>query len=199
MPNVINKMIVRELTGAVEGSDSMLICSFRGLSVAETEELRDSLAEHGVRLRMVRNRLARIAMKANEVEIPEDMFSGNVACVWGGPEEAIAAAKVLHKSPVRKQGKVSLRGGIMEGNLLDAQEAQALADLPGRDELRAMMLSAISGPARGLVGVLAAVPASVARVLQARVDAGDSGGDAPADAPADAPDQAADEAADPGA
>jgi len=180
MPNVIKNMLVRELSGAVEQSEGMLICSMSGLTVAESDKLRDTLAEQGIRLRMVPNRLARLAMKQHDLEPPDDVFAGNIACVWGGPEQAIAAAKVLHKSDARKQGKIALRGGLLEGSLLGADEAQALAELPGRDELRAMMLGAISGPARGLVGVMAAVPGGVARVLQAHVDAG--GGSATAEA-----------------
>lgn len=172
MPNVIKTMIVRELSNSVEESEGMLICSLSGLTVAESDKLRDGLAEQGVRLRMVHNRLARLAMKAHEIEPPQGMFAGNIACVWGGPEDAIAAAKVLHKSDARKQGKIALRGGIMEGNLIDADDAIALADMPGRDELRAMMLGVISGPARGLVGTIAAVPGGLARVLQAHADAG---------------------------
>jgi len=78
---------------------------------------------------------------------------------------------VLHKSDARKHGKVTLRGGLLEGNLLGETEARALADLPGRDELRAMLLGVISGPARALVGTIAAVPGGLARVIQAHVDA----------------------------
>jgi len=176
MPNVINELIVKELSSSVEEADGMLVATFTGLTVAESEDLRDSLAEHGLRLRMVRNRLVKLALKAHDIEPPAGLFAGNIACVWGGPEDTINAAKVLHKSDARKQGKVALRGGLMEGNVIGEGEAQALADMPGRDELRAMLLGVISGPARGLVGTLAAVPGGLARVIQAHVDSGDAGG-----------------------
>jgi large subunit ribosomal protein L10 len=62
---------------------------------------------------------------------------------------------------------------MLEGNMLGEADAQALADVPDRDTVNAMILGAISGPARGLVGVLAANPAGLARLLQAKVDKGE--------------------------
>lgn len=171
MPNLINEMIKRELTDALSDAEGMVIVSLSGLTVAETEGLRVALAEQGVRLRMVRNRLARIVLRERGLEPPADLFVGNVAMAWGSPEETIHAAKVLAKSDARKAGKVAMRGGLLEGNLLDPAQATELADLPGRDELRSMMLGVISGPARKLVGLVNAPGASLARVIQAHVDA----------------------------
>ena len=170
MPNLINKLIVKELSEAFETAEGMVICSVQGLTVAETELLRDSLAEHGVPLRLVRNRLAKIALSGRGIEPTDGMLSGNIACAWGSPEETINAAKVLHKSPARKEGKVTFRGGIFEGELLDAEAATGLAALPGKDELRAMMVGLLAAPARNLVGLLAAPGGSLVRVMQARID-----------------------------
>ena len=171
MPNQINEMIARQLSDGFRGAEGMIVVSLSGLSVAETETLRESLAEHGVRLRMVRNRLALRALRERGVEAPTELFQGNVACAWGGPEAAIQAAKVVQGSDLRRTGKLSLRGGLLEGNLLDAAEATALASLPGKNELRAKLLGTIGGPLRGLVSLLVAPHGALARVLQARVDA----------------------------
>ena len=183
MPNLINRLIVRELSQDFESAEGMVIVSLDGLSVEETEGLRNGLAERGVRMRMVRNRLARIALAERGLEAPADLLVGNVAFVCGGIEEAIHAAKVLHKSDERRSGKVALRGGLLEGNLLDAGQAQALAELPGRDELRARLLRAIAGPAQMLVALLHAPQGALARVIQAHVDAG-SDTEEPAEEPA---------------
>jgi len=171
MPNLINRLIVRELSQDFEGAEGMVVVALDGLSVEETEGLRNGLAERGVRMRMVRNRLARIALAERGVEAPADLLVGNVGLVCGGIEDAIHAAKVLHQSDARKSGKVTLRGGLLEGNLLGASEAQALAELPGRDELRARLLRVISGPAQGLVGLLHAPQSALARVIQAHAEA----------------------------
>lgn len=174
MPNVINEMLVRELTTALSDAEGMVIVSLSGLTVAETEGLRNSLAEQGVRLLMVRNRLAKIALRERGLQPPDDVFVGNVGMAWGSPEDAIHAAKVLVKSDARKAGKVAMRGGLLEGNFLDSQQATELAELPSRDELRSKMLGVLSGPARALVCLVNAPGSSLARVLQAHVDAEES-------------------------
>lgn len=170
MPNVINKMLARELQDSLGDAEGMLIVSYEGLSMKENEELRDQLAEHGVSLRVVRNRLAQRTLKDRGIDVPADLFKGNVAMAWGGPEDAIHAAKVVSKSPMSKEGKVAFRGGLLEGNVLGAQEAAGLADLPGAEELKGMMVSAIVGPLRGIVGVLNAPGSALVRVLQAKID-----------------------------
>ena len=76
MPNIINKLIVQELSDAFQGAEGMVICSIEGLTVEESEVLRNSLAEHGVQLRMVRNRLAKIALKERGIDLPADMLVG---------------------------------------------------------------------------------------------------------------------------
>ena len=171
MPNIINQLIARELTANFADAEGMVFISAKGLTVAENESLRGELEEKGVRLRMIRNRIARIVLCERGLEPPADLLKGNVACVAGSVEDAINAAKVIKASDAYKKAKkLQFRGGLLEGNFLDAAEALALADLPGRDELRAMMLGVISGPARSLVGILHAPGSSLARVLQAHAD-----------------------------
>ncbi len=177
MPNLINQMIARELTTAFAQANGLICVSFSGLSVAETETLRDALAERGVRLRVVRNRLARLALREKGFEAPEDLFEGSLACVWGRAEDAINAAKIMQQSALRKEGKLALKGGFLEGELLGPEAAAALASLPGREELRARLLGAIAGPAQKLVTLLKAPQGALTRVIQARVDAQSPQGD----------------------
>ncbi|MFT5284062.1 MAG: large subunit ribosomal protein L10 [Planctomycetota bacterium] len=179
MPSFVNKMVLRELTTSIKGADSMVIVSMHGLTVQETDGFRNSLAEGGVRLHMVRNSLAKMALKDCGVELAEDVFKGNVAIAVGHAEEAIHAAKVVKESKIRKEGKIDFRGGLLEGEVLDASSAQALAAIPNKDTLRAMILGVLSAPARSLVGVINAPTGALVRVIQAHVDAegGDGGGE----------------------
>ncbi|MEW6072434.1 MAG: 50S ribosomal protein L10 [Planctomycetota bacterium] len=174
MPNIVKQMLVRELTDAFKGAEGLVIVSLSGLSVEESEKLRDSLAEHGLGLQVVRNRLAKLALQEIGLEAPAELFRGNVAVVCGDTEDAIRAAKILQDSDARKSGKVALRGGLLEGSLLDERKAFGLTKLPGKRELHSMLLGAISGPARKLVGLLAAPQGALVRVIQARVDAAGS-------------------------
>lgn len=170
MPNLVNRMVVHQMTEELSHVEGLLVVSFGGLTVAETEVLRDQLAEKGVSFRMVRNKLARRVLAERGVELDGDALAGNTALAYGGLEATIGAAKVLNAPEVKKAKKVHFKAGFFEGQVLDAAGAAALADVPDRDALNAMLLGVINGPARGLAVVLQAVPAAVARVLQARAE-----------------------------
>ncbi len=171
MPNLVNRMIVREYTDEFKDATGMVLVDLKGLSVAESERLRDLLAEKGVSFRVLRNKLARRVLAERGVEIDAEVMTGNTALAWGNAEDAIAAAKVFTDPEIKKLRKVKIKAGLLEGETLGAADAQGLADVPDRDTLNAQLLGVISGPARSLVSLLNAVPASVARVLQAHADA----------------------------
>ena len=174
MPSIVNQIVSRELAGEFDGVNGMVLVSFGGLTVAESESLRGKLAEKNVKFRMVRNALARRILAERGVQFDKGVLTGNVAIAYGDAEAAISAAKVLTDKDLKKAGKVKVRGGLLDGEVLGDKDAAALADVPDKDTLRAQLLGCISGPARGLVTVLDANGASVARVLQARVDKGES-------------------------
>ena len=173
MPNIVNKMVVAELENEFKDAEGMVLVSFSGLSVEESDGLRGKLAEKNVNFKMVRNSLARRVLADKNIEFPEaDALKGNTGVAYGDAEAAVDAAKIFNDKEVRKAGKVAFKGALLEGNALDAKSAKALADLPDRDTLHAMLLGCIAGPARGLATVINAVPSSVARVIQAHADEG---------------------------
>src|SRR5262245_10574491 len=98
MTNLINEIVVRQLSDEFTRAEGMLVVALNGLSVEQSEGLRDALAERGLRLRMVRNRLARLALEKRGLKPAEDLFGGNVACAWGSSEDAINAAKIVAKA-----------------------------------------------------------------------------------------------------
>jgi len=174
MPNIVNNLGLAELKSAFGDAEGMLFFSMAGLTMEENEVLRGAMFESGAQVRLVRNRLAMLALADRGLEVDSGVFKGNVAIAWGNAEAAIGAAKVVSESKaLRKEGKLDVRGGVLEGNLLDANDAAALANVPDRHTLQAMLLGAISGPARSLATVLDANQSSLARVLQARVDQGE--------------------------
>jgi large subunit ribosomal protein L10 len=173
MPNLVNQLIIKELESELTDADSMLLVSFGGLTVVESEDLRGKLAEQNVRFRMVKNSIARRVFADRGYEFDEETFSGNTGVAYGETESAIHAAKIFTSKEVKKAGKVTVKGGVMEGSKLGPKDAVQLADVPDKDTLRAMLLGVISGPARQLVGTINALPSGLARVLQARVDKGE--------------------------
>jgi len=176
MPNLVNELTVKEYDDAFGQAEGLVLCSLDGLTVEESDALRGKLEERGAGLRMVRNTIARKVLADRGHEFPAEVTTGSTAVAWGTAEATILAAKVLTEPHVKKTGKVKLKAGLLEGNVLDASDATALADVPDRDTLNAQILGTLQGPARGLVGVLQAPLSALARVLQARIDAqeGDS-------------------------
>jgi large subunit ribosomal protein L10 len=170
MPNLVNRLVVQELTAEFQGSEGMLVVSWGGLGAKLNEDLRNKLAEKGCKLTLVRNSLARLVLKERGFEVGDDVLSGNTAIAYGKAEAVLHAAKVLTSADVKKTAKVKLRAAVLEGRLLGATDAVALADVPDRNTVNARILSAINGPARGLVGVLNGVPASLVRLIKARAD-----------------------------
>jgi large subunit ribosomal protein L10 len=170
MPNLVKEMIVRGMSEGMTDAEGMVVVTFGGLDVAETEAIRGQVAEAGASMRMVRNRLARLALTAKGIDLGDDILQGNVVIAWGDSEAAIGAAKVFASKEVKKAKKVKFRAGLLDGEVLDASATASLADVPDRDTLHAQLLGVISGPARGLASVIQAVPTATARVLQARSD-----------------------------
>ena len=174
MPNLVNNLVCQELSNEFEGLEGLLLVSFGGLTVKETESLRDELATQGVSFRMVKNKLARRVLAEKGFDFSLEVMTGNTGVAYGDAEAAIKAAKIFTEPEVKKAGKVKIKGAMLESNVLEASDAMQLAKIPDRDTLRAMLLGCLSGPARSLVGTINAVPGGLARVLQAHADQGDA-------------------------
>lgn len=170
MPNLVNRLVVKELSEEFKDADGMLVVSFGGLTVKESEGLRSQMASKGVNFRMVRNSLARIVLKERGFDLDEGSLLGNTGIAYGKTEAAIHAAKVLTAPEIKKSGKVQVRAGVLEGRLLGARDAMSLADVPDRNTLNSKILGCISGPPRALVSVLNGTPSGLVRLLKARAD-----------------------------
>lgn len=170
MPSLVKDLINNELEAAFKGVDGFVMVTFGGLSVLETEELRDGVAAAGAGFKMVHNKIARRVLAGHGFEFPDGTFAGNTGIAYGNAEAVIGAAKVLTEKEVRQAGKVKVKAGMLENNVLNASDAAQLANVPDRDTLRSMLLSTINGPARSLVATINAVPGGLARVVQAHCD-----------------------------
>jgi large subunit ribosomal protein L10 len=170
MPNVVNRLVVQELTHEFKDAEGMVIVSWGALNAVENETLRDKLAEKGCKLTLVRNSLARLVLKQQGFEVADDVLAGNTAIAYGKAEAAVHAAKTFSDAAVKKAGKVKIRAGVLEGRLLGAGDAAALADVPDRKTLEGKIVGCIVGPPRSLVSLVNQVPSGLVRVLQARAD-----------------------------
>jgi large subunit ribosomal protein L10 len=170
-PNLVNRLVVQELKSELDGAEGMIVVSWGALVAKENEGLRNKLAAKGGKLMLVRNSLARRVLQEKGYEVGNDVLVGNTAIAYGNAEAVVHAAKLFTGADVKKAGKVKMRAAVLEGRLLDANDAIALADVPDRKTLEARLVGCIAGPSRSLVSLVNQVPSGLVRVLNGRAEA----------------------------
>lgn len=155
------------------------VAEYQGLAVADLNALRRDLREVAGEYRVAKNTLVALAVEGTPYLPFKDILKGQNGLVLGYGD-AVDVAKAV-SSYADKNEKFIVKGGVTEGQFLDASQVEALAKLPSRDGLRAQLLGLLSQPATQLVGVLAAPASQLARVLNAHAEQeGASGDEAPA-------------------
>lgn len=129
-----------------------VVSDFRGLNVQQMAELRSRLREAAVELEVVKNTLARRAAADTDFVQLADYFVGptSIASTVG---DVVAMAKVL-TDYAKREPKLDIRAGLIDGKVISARDVTALAELPPREVLLARLLAGMQGPIAGLVGVL---------------------------------------------
>ncbi len=138
-----------------------------GMSVAETTALRRQMRQAGAHFRVAKNRLTRRAAAGTQFEGIGGMLKGPTAIAWS--EDSVAAAKVVVEF-AKKNELLTVVGGALGAQALDAAGVKTLAALPSLKELRAQIVGALNAPASRLVAVLQAPGGQLARVTKARAD-----------------------------
>lgn len=149
----------------VEKAQVAVITEYKGLSVEEITNLRRELQKQGGDYMVTKNTLAKIAVKGTEYEVMDDLLRGPIAIAFGY-EDQVSPAKVVSEF-IKKTKKGEILGAVLEGKLLSAEEANALANMPSKDELYAKMLGSINSPATGITLAVNAVMASLTRAVAA--------------------------------
>ena len=139
MPSTQKIERVAELKEQIEGASALLLTEYRGLSVSEITELRRSLREGGAQFQVIKNTLMRRALEGTDAAGLEALFEGPSAVAFV-KEDPVAAAKSVTDA-AKKFPTLALKGGFVEGRVLSADQARALADLESRD----VMLSKVAG------------------------------------------------------
>ena len=156
--------VVQALTNQFGETPTFFVADYRGLDMPEITELRSRLRDADAQFSVVKNTLARRAAKDAGIEGVEDLFAGPtaVAFVRG---DAAAVAKALKDFGKTREGILELRGGLMDGNLVDATQVKEIAELPTREVILAMLLSAVNAPATQLVGAINAPARDIVSLL----------------------------------
>ena len=163
------KVVVEEIAGKFNDSQSAVVVEYRGLSVAEVTELRKSLREEDVEFKVYKNKLVQRATEsAGYAEINDKLVGPNAIAF--GHSDAVAPARILANFAKDHEALV-IKAGIVEGKVLEVEEINEIAKLPGREGMYSMLL-----------GMLQAPVSKFARVVKAVADAREeNGGEAPAE------------------
>jgi len=157
---------VAELKSRLDGVKTVVLTEYRGLTVQQLSDLRKQLRAVSADYRVVKNRLARLAMKSSGLEALGPHLTGPTGVVFS-KADPVAVAKALHTFAKANQA-LGIRTGYVEGQMLAPAALKALADLPSREQLRAQLIGAIQGILAQLVGVLTAPQRELVYVLQQR-------------------------------
>ncbi|MEM6626648.1 MAG: 50S ribosomal protein L10 [Pseudomonadota bacterium] len=142
----------------------VVVAQYSGLTHRELEDLRIKLKGEGGTLKVIKNRIAKIALDGQGGDAATDMFKGPVAIAYSA--DPVAAPKVA-AAFAKDNDKLVLIGGIMGDSVLDQNGVKALATLPSLDQLRGKLVGLIQAPATKIAGVLQAPGGQLARVVSA--------------------------------
>lgn len=172
--------VVDEVRDRFRGADGVLLTEYRGLDVGELAELRRALRAVGGDYKVYKNTLVRLAVADLEYDLGDLLLGPTaIAFVVGTGEEpgdAATVAKAL-KDYSRTHEALVLKGGVLGGKILSADDTAALADLPPREVLLAQLAGAFQAPMVKAARLLEALPQKFAYALQALID--DLGGNNP--------------------
>jgi large subunit ribosomal protein L10 len=162
------KAVVAEVTEAISGAQAAVLAEYRGLTVAQMTELRRQAREANVFIRVVKNTLARRAVEGSDFECLKDELVGPLA--FAASADPVAVAKVMSQF-AKSNDKLVIKSGAMAGKVMSLAQVDALAKLPGREELLGMLLGTMQAPVAKFVRTLNEVPSKFVRTLAAVRDA----------------------------
>ncbi len=162
--------IVDELTERLRESQTLIVADYRGLTMTQVDELRSKLLEHGARFRVVKNTLTRRAAEAAGVEQLLALLEGPTAIAFlEGDGDPVAVAKALGDA-ARETRVLAVRGGVLEGKTITAEEVESLGKLPPVDVLRGQVLGALTSPLYAIVGLFTAPLQDLYGLIDARIE-----------------------------
>lgn len=167
MDRAQKQALVETLHGDLAASACIVVTHQNGMSVAEATELRRQMRSAGAGFRVTKNRLAKRALEGTAFTSLAPLFTGPTAVAFSHDPVAAAKAAVAFAN---RNDKLTIVGGGLAGQTLDAAGVKALATLPSLDELRGKIIGLIQAPATKLAGLLQAPGAQLARVLAAHAE-----------------------------
>ncbi len=158
------KNVVQEVSAGLASANAAVLAEYRGLTVSQFARLRRDAREAGVFLRVVKNTLARRVVADSPFACLTDHFVGPLAMAAG--DDPVVLAKVVSNF-AKDNADLRITVGALNGAVIGPEQVQALARLPGREELLGRLVGTLQAPIQKFVQTLNEVPASFVRALAA--------------------------------
>ena len=146
---------VKEISEKAKKSQTIIVCEYRGLTVAQIQEVRRALRKENAEMNVYKNSLVERAVDELGYNELNDILSGPNAIVFS--EDVIAGAKVIAKYAKRHKDVLVVKGGMVEGKFVDAKGIIEVSKLPGKEGLLSMFLSCLQAPIRSFACAVKAV------------------------------------------
>lgn len=148
----LKQPVVQEISDQIKDAASVVVVSYRGLTVAQDTELRKELREAGVHYKVYKNTMFNFAIQGTEFEGLKDVLEGPNAFAIS-KDDATAAARIIAKV-AKTAPAIEMKAGVVEGQLYDAEGMKKISDIPSREELLSRLLGSLQSPITNLARVL---------------------------------------------
>jgi large subunit ribosomal protein L10 len=149
------QLAVEEVSAKLRESSCTIVADYRGLNVQQVTDLRKKLREAGVEFQVLKNTVVRRATAASELTDLDSSLTGPTAIAFS-KTDLVAGAKILVDFS-KKNDKLQVKAGVVEGKVVDAAQIKALAELPSREGMLSMLLSVLQAPVRNFALAVKAV------------------------------------------
>jgi large subunit ribosomal protein L10 len=156
--------LVEQIRSEVTKSDHMFLLSYSCVSGGKMNDLRKNLSRAGAHVSVMKNSIARFALKELDYAGLAEQVSDQTAFVWGGADSA-EVSKILINF-VKDADNIVVQGGLLQGGILEKGDVKRLSDLPSREILLTMLLGAIQSPLTRLAGALNAKTRELLSILK---------------------------------
>lgn len=156
---------LQALTEQLQNANSAMVVSFNKLTVGKDQEFRNKLRESGAKYKVVKNTLARIAVKGTPFEGASEHFKGVTGIAWT-EEDAVVLSKIVTKFVKENADVYTFKAGVVDGKVYDVKQVEAIASLPSKEELISKFMYVVNAQAQRLATVINAVPRNLAVVIK---------------------------------
>lgn len=174
------------LTEQLSNSKSAMVISFDKVTVNKDQELREQLRSAGASYKVVKNTLARIAVKGTQYEGATEHLKGVSAIAWT-ENDPVILSKAVSKFVKDNAANFTFKVGVVDGRVVTLKQVEAIASLPSKEELISKLLFVINAQAQRIVTVINAVPRNLAVVIKQIGDAKPATSEKPAEPKAEQP------------